>query len=134
MNTYISVFIYYVTGEDYSSQFYKEELIMASNKNFMNFISNEVAKKNLSDNPMVKFALKDFEDTSMKICKAIDAKDKDSTGKYLTEVTIKLRTFVSYAWAAGIINSDELLGYKATIDNFVRNEKKKFNDYFKEVA
>ena len=34
---------------------------MASNKNFMNFISNEVAKKNLSDNPMVKFALKDFE-------------------------------------------------------------------------
>ena len=105
---------------------------MASNKNFMNFISNEVAKKNLSDNPMVKFALKDFEDTSMKICKAIDAKDKDNTGKYLTEVTIKLRTFVSYAWAAGIINSDELLGYKATIDNFMRNEKKKFNDYFKE--
>ena len=33
---------------------------MASNKNFMNFISNEVAKKNLSDNPVVKFALKDF--------------------------------------------------------------------------
>ena len=62
----------YVTGEDYSSQFYKEELIMASNKNFMNFISNEVAKKNLNDNPMVKFALKDFEDTSMKICRAID--------------------------------------------------------------
>lgn len=105
---------------------------MANNKKFMDFISTEVAKKNLSDNPMVKFALKDFEDTSMKICKAIDAKDKDSTAKYYAEVTIKLRTFVSYAWAAGIINSDELLGYKATIDNFVRNEKKKFNDYFKE--
>lgn len=105
---------------------------MANNKKFMDFISTEVAKKNLSDNPMVKFALKDFEDTSMKICEAIDAKDKDSTAKYYAEVTIKLRTFVSYAWAAGIINSDELLGYKATIDNFVRNEKKKFNDYFKE--
>lgn len=105
---------------------------MASNKNFMNFISTEVAKKNLSDNPMVKFALKDFEDTSMKICKAIDTKDKDSTAKYLTEVTIKLRTFVSYAWAAGIINSDELLGYKATIDNFSAKETKKFDDYFKE--
>lgn len=107
---------------------------MASNKNFMNFISNEVAKKNLSDNPMVKFALKDFEDTSMKICRAIDDKDKDSTAKYLTEVTIKLRTFVNYAWATGIINTDELLGYKATIDNFSANETKKFNDYFKEVA
>ena len=107
---------------------------MTSNNKFMDFISTEVAKKNLSDHPVVKFALKDFYNTSMKICDAIDAKDKDSTGKYLTEVTIKLRTFVSYAWAAGIINSDELLGYKATIDNFVRNEKKKFNDYFKEVA
>ena len=107
---------------------------MANNKKFMGYISSEVAKKNLSDNPMVKFALKDFEDTSMKICRAIEAKDKDSTAKYLTEVTIKLRTFVSYAWAAGIINSDELLGYKATIDNFEVNEKKKFDDYFKEVA
>lgn len=107
---------------------------MANNKNFMNFIREEVAKKNLGDNPMVKFALKDFEDTSMKICRAIDAKDKDSTAKYLAEVTIKLRTFVGYAWSMKIINSDELLGYKATIDNFERNEKKKFNDYFKEVA
>lgn len=107
---------------------------MADNKNFMSFIRNEVAKKNLSDNPMVKFALKDFDDSSMRICRAIDAKDKDSTAKYLTEVTIKLRTFVSYAWATGIIDSDELLKYKATIDNFSANETKKFNDYFKEVA
>lgn len=107
---------------------------MADNKNFMSFIRNEVAKKNLSDNPMVKFALKDFDDSSMRICRAIDAKDKDSTAKYLTEVIIKLRTFVSYAWATGIIDSDELLKYKATIDNFSANETKKFNDYFKEVA
>ena len=52
----------------------------------------------------------------------------------MTEVTIKLRTFVNYAWATKIINTDELLKYKAIIDNFSANETKKFNDYFKEVA
>lgn len=70
---------------------------MADNKNFMDFIKTEVSKKNLGDNPMVKVALDDFDNTSRNICKAIDAKDKDSITKYLTEVAIKLRTFVNYA-------------------------------------
>lgn len=107
---------------------------MANNKNFMSFIKSEVSKKNLLDNPMVKFALKDFDDTSMKICCSIDKKDRESTAKYLAEVEVKLRTFVNYAWAMKFIDSDELLGYKATIDKFVHNEKQKFDEYFNKEA
>ena len=104
---------------------------MASNKNFMDFIRTEVAKKNLTNNPFVRFALTNFDDASMKVCWAINSNDKDSTAKYLTELEIKMRDFVSYAWAMKLISTDELLKYKAKIDNFARNE---LNAHFKEVA
>ncbi len=104
---------------------------MANNKKFMDYIRNEVGKKNLTNNQFVRFALTNFDDASMKVCWAINSNDKDSTAKYLTELEIKMRDFVGYAWAMKLISTDELLKYKAKIDNFA---KKELNSHFKEVA
>ena len=105
---------------------------MTSNKKFMDFIYSEVSKKNLSDNPVVKFALKDFDNTSMKICDAIDAKDKDGAAMYLKDIILRLNCFLSYAWVTGIITNDDFVVYSRAVDNFAAKEKKKFDDYFTE--
>lgn len=105
---------------------------MANNKNFMNFISNEVTSKNLNDHPVVKFALKDFDNTSMKICDAIDVNDKDGAVKYLKDIILRLKCFLSYAWVTGIISNDDFVVYSRAVDNFSENEAKKLDDYFKE--
>ena len=105
---------------------------MTSNNKFMDYISTEVAKKNLSDHPVVKFALKDFYNTSMKICDAIDAKDKDGTARYLKDIILRLNCFLSYAWVTGIITNDDFVVYSRAVDNFAAKEKKNFDDYFKE--
>ena len=105
---------------------------MTSNNKFMDFISTEVAKKNLSDHPVVKFALKDFYNTSMKICDAIDAKDKDGAAMYLKDIILRLNCFLSYAWVTGIITNDDFVVYSRAVDNFSAKETKKFDDYFKE--
>lgn len=105
---------------------------MTSNKKFMDFISTEVAKKNLSDHPVVKFALKDFYNTSMKICDAIDAKDKDGAAMYLKDIILRLNCFLSYAWVTGIITNDDFVVYSRAVDNFAAKEKKNFDGYFKE--
>ena len=105
---------------------------MASNKKFMDFIRTEVAQKNLNDHPVVKFALKDFDNTSMKICDAIDAKDKDGAEMYLKDIIFRLNCFLSYAWVTGIITNDDFVVYSRAVDNFAAKEKKGFNDYFKE--
>ena len=102
---------------------------MTSNKKFMDFISNEVTSKNLNDHPVVKFALKDFDNTSMKIC---DAKDKDGAEMYLKDIILRLNCFLSYAWVTGIIANDDFVVYSRAVDNFAAKEKKRFNDYFKE--
>ena len=104
---------------------------MANNKYFMDYIRNEAIEKKLTNNPLVKFALTDFDDTSMRVCRAINSNDRDAAAKYLTELEIKMRDFVGYAWAMKLISTDELLKYKAKIDNFA---KKELNSHFKEVA
>lgn len=105
---------------------------MTSNKKFMDFIRNEVAKKNLGEHPVVMFALKDFDNTSMKICDAIDTKDKDGVAMYLKDIILRLSCFLSYAWVTGIITNDDFAVYSRAVDNFAAKEKKKFDDYFKE--
>lgn len=105
---------------------------MASNKKFMDFISNEVTSKNLNNHPVVKFALKDFYNSSMEICDAIDANDKDGAKKCLKDIILRLNCFLSYAWVTGIITNDDFVVYSRAVDNFSANEKKKFDDYFKE--
>lgn len=105
---------------------------MVNNKYFMDCLRNEAGKKNLSDHPVVKFALKDFYNTSMKICDAIDAKDKDGAVMYLKDIILRLNCFLSYAWVTGIITNDDFVVYSRAVDNFAAKEKKNFDDYFKE--
>ena len=106
---------------------------MVNNKYFMNFIRNEISKKTISDdNPFaefVKFALMEFDDTSMRVCRAINSNDRDTAAKELSDLELKLRIFVSYAQAMKIISIDELLKYKAKIDGFAKKELK---SHFKE--
>ena len=115
--------------------FLKEELIMVNNKYFMDFIRNEISKKTISDdNPFaefVKFALTEFDDTSMRVCRAINSNDRDTAAKELADLELKMRIFISYAQAMKVICIDELFKYKAKIDGFAKNVLKK---NFEEVA
>lgn len=107
---------------------------MANNKKFMDYIRNEVGKCSINDNTVaefVKFALTDFEDTSMRVCRAINSNDRDTAAKELADLELKMRIFISYAQAMKLISIDELFKYKAKIDGFA---KKELNSHFKEVA
>lgn len=108
---------------------------MVNNKYFMNFVRNEISKKTISDdNPFaefVKFALTEFDDTSMRVCRAINSSDRDAAAKELADLELKMRIFVSYAQAMKVISIDELFKYKAKIDGFAKNVLRK---HFKEVA